>query len=813
MRDFFISYRSTDEDWAKWIDRQLTEAGYKVKAQAWDFKVGDNFMVHMQEGLTQYRRTLALLSPNYFDGSPYVLAEWTTAYAANLAGDKQLLPVRVAEFDPDQAGLLRNIIYIDLVGREPDQARDELLTKLAAKDQGSLRPDNEPPFPGTGAGPATADEPRFPGAATPAIIENLPPRNIHFSGRTSQLEGLGSTSDGNWRTVITQAIAGLGGVGKTSLALEYCHRFQGDYQLIWWVRAEEETTRHNDLARLAAALGLPQAAEQDMRLVLAAVVQWLKDNSGWLLVLDNAPNKDAVRGLVPANGLGQVLITSRSRNWGGVAQVRKLEVWPEDEAVAFLLKRSGSEDQEAARELAEELGCFPLALEQAAAYMEESGKDFGGYLKLFREKRERLLQKGAPHQDRYQFTVMTTWLSSFEAVEEKNKAAAQLLKICAFLAPDDVPLFLFKEGAEHLPEELAQAAEDDMEMDTAISVLRGYSLVTRSGKSSEGQEGDFISIHRLVQVVMRDGMEEEEKKKWAAAAVKVVSKSLPPSATDVRHWPKMALLLPHALQSARLAQSVSVALKQASRVVNQAALYFLARAEFGQAREMFESNVELMEQAYGKRSQEAASSINNLGAVLHDMGELEEARKLYQRALKIGEETLGSEHPNVAIRLNNLGAVLHDMGELEEARENYQRALKINKEALGPEHPNVAAGLNNLGSVLRDMGELDEARKNFQRALEIGEAASGQNHPNVATRLNNLGTVLRDMKKWEESLEYAQRALAIWGKTLPSDHPHIATSHHNLAATLRKLDRNDEAAEHEAKSDAILKARKKAGKG
>lgn len=141
MRDFFISYRSTDEDWAQWIAWQLEAVDYKVLVQAWDFKGGDNFLARMQEGATKCRHTLALLSPSYFDGSKNVLAEWTSAYDAG-----KLIPVRVVKYDPDQAGLLRNVIYIDLVGREPDQARDELLTKLAAKDQGSLKPDSEPPF-------------------------------------------------------------------------------------------------------------------------------------------------------------------------------------------------------------------------------------------------------------------------------------------------------------------------------------------------------------------------------------------------------------------------------------------------------------------------------------------------------------------------------------------------------------------------------------------------------------------------------------------------------------------------------------------
>jgi tetratricopeptide (TPR) repeat protein len=605
--------------------------------------------------------------------------------------------------------------------------------------------------------------------STAAPIWRVPyRRNVSFTGREGLLEELHQALTRGAAVALT----GLGGIGKTQLALEYAYRHRDEYRVVWWVRAEDGATLAADYAGLAAALGLAEREAREQAVVVAAVRLWLEQNTGWLLVFDNAGSRAAVRDYVP-QGQGAVIITSREPVWSGVATPLGLAVLAPEEAVAFLCKRTGDTDAAAAASLAEVLGRLPLALEQAAAYIEDTGGSLQHYRELFEEHHAALLQQGRLSTE-YPDTVATTWALSIGKVDE---AARALLNLCAFFAPEGIPLDAIRQEAGGLPSPLDSVAADAVRLDSAIAGLLRFSLI--------GRQGEDLSVHRLVQAVVREQLEDAERQAWAAAAVGLLNTRFPFESDDVRTWRVCARLLTHALQAGQWAEAFAAAPEATARLLNQAGLYLQARAEFTGARALLERALRIGEAALGAEHPTVAAYANNLGDLLRVQGDFAGARALFERALRIGETALGMEHPRVAIRAGNLGLVLQAQGDFAGARALYERALRIDEAVYGPDHPDVGTDVNNLGGVLQAQGDLAGARALFERALRIGEAALGAKHPTVATYANNLGLVLRAQGDFAGARVLFERALRIDEAAYGPDHPDVGTDANNLGLVLR----------------------------
>ena len=771
MKDFFISYNSADKTWAEWTAWTLEEAGYTTVLQSWDFRPGSNFVLEMQRAASEAERTIAILSPAYLDAL-YTQPEWAAAFAQDPNGEKgTLLPVRVQKCD--LKSLLPAIIYIDLVGLDETAAKEALLHGI---NRERMKPSVKPGFP-VGAQRSVTEQPRFPGALPP--IWNVPHnRNPNFTGREEHLANLKMAMSSDKPAALTQAIHGLGGVGKTQLALEYAYRNAAEYDIVWWVRSEEPATLTSDYASLAKALDLPEKEAADQLLIIKAVKQWLEQHPKWLLVFDNAKERADVRKYIPQGETGNVLITSRNANWLGTATPLDVKVLERSESIDLLLKRTGYTDREASNALADALGDLPLALEQAGAYMDATRRSLSDYLKMFTTRKNELWDRAGPPSD-YRDTVATTWNIAFDEVMQLSSPGADLLNLCAFLAPDDIPVELLNLGVQFLPESLTAVATDPLAFDDAVDPLRRYSLVEITAES--------ISVHRLVQAVTRDRLDGDEKKKWAEAAVRIIDEAFPFDSDDVGTWTVCSRLLSHALAAAEHAEALDVASDSTGRLLNQIGVYLKGRAQFVEAKEMFERALAIDEAAYSPDHPDVAIRVNNLGRVLHDLGDLEGAKKMSERALVIGEATYGPNHPTVAIYVNNLGLVLKDLGDLEAAKKMYERALAIDEAAYGPEHPDVAIRVNNLGRVMQDLGDLEAAKKMYERALAIGEATYGPDHPQLAIYVNNLGRVLQDLGDLEGAKKMSERALVIGEATYGPNHPTVAIYVNNLGLVLKDL--------------------------
>lgn len=813
-KQFFISYTSADRAWAEWIACELEANSYKTIIQAWDFRPGEDFVRKMQDALRDAERVIAVVSPQYFS-SDFATAEWNAAFAEDPSGRKgRLLPVRVSE--GELQGLPGPRIFIDLVGLDEKAAKATLLAGISRQ---RARPAGPTQFPGATASPA-GPAPAFP--AQRPLIWRVPPRNRNFIGRDQEIELLRERTLAQSVPVV-QVLHGLGGVGKSQIAKEFAHRYAADYELVWWVEANVPLSISEVLAGLASQLGVKEQPSQEK--TAALVWEALSQRQRWLVIFDYAEHAKDLGDYQPTGVHGHVLITSRSPVWKGLGQALEVKEFNRDDSVAFLtrrldLPRTGvHEAVELAGHLAEDLGDLPLALEQAGAYMEQTGMSLSDYIKLFQRRRRDLLNRGEPTA--YEGRLDTTWQLAFDRVAQRSQAAVELLRLISFLAPDAIPLELLNADLDALPPALSEAVRGVLELEDAVAILNDYSLIDRD-KSG-------LRVHRLVQLVVREDLSPEDRGAWAERVVHLLSVAFPADGYRPETWPACAPLVSHALVAAAYAQGEKVALESAARLLKSAGLYLGSHVRLESAREALERALKIAEVSFGPDHPETSDILAILGDLLRELGKLPEAEETLERALGVAERAFGNESPPVASILSSLGIVLRRQGRLSDTERALRRALAILEGAFGPKSPQispilselglvlsekgdhsaaiacleralaldeanygvshheVATPLTLLGLVLRDLGDLNGAREKLARALEIDEAAYGAMHPRVAARLNNLGTILRRQGDLSSAHEKLKRALAIDEDSYGPSHPEVATVLNNLGIVTRRL--------------------------
>ena len=697
--DFFVSYTGADRTWAEWIAWQLEAEGYQVVVQAWDFTPGHDWVREMQHATATAKRVVVVLSPAYL-GSGHGEAEWRGFYADDPSGERGLLlVVRVEQVKPP--GLLKTRVYVDLVDQAAADARRML---LAAVRGARGKPAEEPEFPGRAAKPvgSGAEAPRFPGELPP--VWNVPFHpNPFFTGRDLLLAELLASLTAPEVTGRRVALTGLGGVGKSQLVVEYAYRRRADFDLVWWVRAEQPTTLLADYAaltsqpRLAADLGLAPDTPQET--AVAAVRIWLEHQQRWLLMLDNAEEPAALVDLLPRSGTGQVVITSRTGiGWEQLATPLPVEVLDPADAAGFLLtrtKQSGPQVEAAATILAETLGGLPLALEQAGAFITASGTiTLAGYAELFATQARELLRRGQPVG--YQHTVATTWSLALETLQQTAPAAVGLLTLAAFLAPDDLPQPLLAAHAEELPEPLAAA--DQLTLADAVAALRRYSLIR--------VVGDGLFVHRLLQTVVRAELDADAEGAWASAAVRLVNAGFPYPSDEVATWLECERLLPHAVAVAEHGQRLSVEPEVWLRLQGEAATYLWSRGQYRQASALNEQTLAARRRLLGDDHPDTLNSMNNLAATRRALGDLPGAHDLHEQTLTARRRLLGDDHPATLNSMNNLAETRRALGDLPGAHDLHEQTLAARRRLLGDDHPDTLGSMNNLAETRRELREL-----------------------------------------------------------------------------------------------------------
>ncbi len=645
----------------------------------------------------------------------------------------------------------------------------------------------------------------------PDAVSNLPLFNPNFTGRQKQLADIAthftpsSLSPQHSPLIITQAISGIGGVGKTEIALAYAHTHSDQYDIIWQLQADNTLALDHSLRQLGMTLQL-DVIDKDAPTLRSIVLSYLsRSKKDVLLLYDNA-DEIAPRDLRPYLPTAcHLLITSRRDHsqWSGIARTVTLGTFTEAEAEGFWERRmgdgagvQGSGGDGEWGELAKELGYLPLAMEQAAAFMLQRKKSATAYLQQFTERRTALwAREKAPNN--YHATVASTWQMGFDHAKKTN-GAADLLNLCAFFAPEGIPLAMLQEQADSLPQPLATVLTDEDQREDALVALSAYSLLTVAD--------DKLSIHRLVQAVAREQMGAEEAQEWVQVAVKVFYEAYNFDPLDMDTWAQCGQLLPHVTTVANLAAELNVDSEQTASLNNSAGLYLQQYGEYAAARPFFERALTIKETKLGPDHPSTATSLNNLGELLRMTGKYEEALPFYERALVIFEKNLSPDDPNIAAPNNNLGLLLQTIGEYKQARPFYERALAICEAQLGPDHPHTATSLNNLGELLRMMGEYEQARPFYERALTIREAQLGSDHPDIAQSLNNLGLLMQAMGEYGQARPFYERALAINEAQLGPDHPQTAQSLNNLGYLLQAMGKDGQALPFYERALAIREA-------
>ena len=643
-------------------------------------------------------------------------------------------------------------------------------------------------------------------AASPAgpkvALSNLPDRNQFFIGRKEVLAKIQEALATQRRV----ALSGLGGVGKTQTAVEYAHRHLSEYKYAFFITADSGETLTSGYVAIAGILKLLGSDSRDQIHPVEAVMSWftlhlsfvrhpqsntieaLKDwltsHDGWLLILDNVDNLDMVPEFVPMGSKGHLLLTTQATAIGPIAQPVDIKKMGRDEGAFFLLRRANyivddksleaadHDVQVQAKEIAAQLDGLPLALDQAGAYLDKTRCGLYGYLRRYQNHAPELVQ---------QSVAATTWALSFEKIEQANRAAAELLKFCAFLHPDGIPEELFSIGASELGSKLERVGSDAFEFDKTVSELLAYSLIRRDPKSGT------LEIHRLVQEVLKQGMEEGKQRLWAERAVRVVNQVFP--SLEFSTWALCERLLAQAHACAELIKQWDFEFPEAALLLNKAGYYVNERGRYSEVEPLYQRALGIREKALGEHP-DVATSLNNLAELYHRQGEYGKVEPLFERALAIWEKASGPIAPDLARSLQGLAVLNRRQGRNRDAEPLLKRALEICEGSLGPKHADVGWKLEYLAELCRDQDRYDPAESLFERALMIREKALGLMHPEVARSLQGLAELYRRQSQHGDAEPLFKRALTIREQALGPEHPEGGQEPQRLGAPLSTHSQN-----------------------
>ena len=473
--------------------------------------------------------------------------------------------------------------------------------------------------------------------------------------------------------------------------------------------------------------------------------------------------------LARGESAGRVLITSRNQIWPP-GQALDVPVLDPQVAAEFLVSRTGDLDRRAAMELAGELGGLPLALEQAAAYVQASGESLAGYLALFRHRRPDLLGRGEPLG--YPGTVATTWRLAFEDVRQAAPGAAGLLRLLAFCAPEAIPLRLLLQRRTGLAERLGEEAapvlvpllEDELAARDAIATLRRYSLITPAA-------GGLVSVHLLVQAVTADQMPAELAAEWRQAAAALIEAALPDDPEQPQTWPEFAALLPHALTA------LTADRPSADRIIS----YLAYSGSYAVAAAVQHRVLDIRNQVLGPEHPGTLVARAHLARWTGQTGDAAAARDQCADLTSLIEQAFGSEHLNTLTARVYLIEWTGEAGDAASARDEYTELLPVIERVLGQEHPETLIARSNLARWTAETGDMAAAHEQYTELLPVIERVFGQEHPETLTTWSNLAYLTGTADAAQARDRYAALAL-VRGRVLGAEHPDTLNARANLAA-------------------------------
>ncbi|MEV0390433.1 FxSxx-COOH system tetratricopeptide repeat protein [Nonomuraea sp. NPDC050643] len=605
-------------------------------------------------------------------------------------------------------------------------------------------------------------------------VWKVPPRNMNFTGRDLLLGRLRGGIGEKITAVVPHALHGLGGVGKTQMAIEYAYRFREEYDVVWWIPADQPGLVRSNLAQLATRLGVPGPTSTGIEDAANAVLEALRRGepyARWLLIFDNADEPEDLTDLLPP-GPGDVLITSRNHRWASVVEAVAIDVFTREESVEFLKKRMRRAigDAEADR-LAEALGDLPLALEQAAALQTETGMPSEEYLRLLKEQTASLLSEGKPSE--YPVSMTAAWGLSVAKLKEFLPEAMELLRCCAFFGPEPIPRAVFRPVRGPVRPEITELLADPIRLSKAISRLGRYALVRIESETGERT----LQVHRLIQALLREELPADLQEEIRLEVHSLLVGADPGDPINPDHWPRYDALLAH-VGPVRVASSRREEVRDFALNI---LTYLNSSGNHAAASTHMATFLRQWTADSGAQDVHVLRAQRAQGNLLRDMGRYTEAYELNQATLRLTRDTVGDRHSDTLILLNGIGADLRARGLFHEARDHDAESVRLHQEELGPEHPATLRAINSLALDYGLTSDYQGARTLLEEALNLAQLAEPTvSRGTVLNMWTGLGRVVRLCGEFDYACDVSEDALAYGFEAFDADHPRILLAQKDL---------------------------------
>ena len=520
---------------------------------------------------------------------------------------------------------------------------------------------------------------------TGRVWGNVPPRNPGFTGRDGLLRAVRKALLARNRTAV-QALHGMGGVGKTQLAVEYAYRYSRSYDLVWWMLADQAGLMGDQFMALGESLGCVLPGAVTAETARQATFSELRRRDKWLLVFDNAESPADLAHWMPG-GNGHVLITSRTRRWAEIAAPVEVDVLTRSESVAILRGQILELADADAGLVAEAMGDLPLGVAQAAGFMADTGTPAAEYLDLLRTQAGKVLGYGQPPS--YPLPLAAVTHLAFDRLRSDNPASASLAGVCAFLAPELVPREWFTRDPAQLPPDLAGAASDKVAWSVAVGRLGAHALAR--------VDQDGLRMHRLTQAILRDYLPPDKRAASKAAAGAVVAASHPGDGKTPSTWPGWARLLPHLLAT----HPETTANERLRRLAVNATWYLAQRGNWENSYSHATRLFQRWHEDLGAEDAWTLSAGQAVAVALWGLGRYSEAREREEDILARRRRVLGRDHQDTLAAANITAIILHTLGESEAARKLSEDTLVRRRRVLGEDHPDTIKSVRQLDTMKR----------------------------------------------------------------------------------------------------------------
>lgn len=623
-------------------------------------------------------------------------------------------------------------------------------------------------------------------------------RNPKFTGREDFLQTvqdkLAISIPGHFNYRI--ALYGMGGIGKTQCALEYVYRNKTGYQKIYWLSAVDQASLLSDYRTVAKKAGLRELETEKPFEIAKAVLEWLEQEPSWLIVIDNLDDIKVANDLLPETGPGKhILITTRNPHTIGIpAEPLEVPLFDKSDAINLLstlsdIPISSPVSEKKAREIVEELGNLPLAIAQAAAYVREVSRDFTVYHEEYIQNRKELHKWMPMGNVKYPYSVATTWSMSFHFLQSNHPPAARLLQLFSFLNPDGILIEFLLAGADALEVDLQQILASQIEMAKVLLELEKLSLIKWD------REEKSITIHRLIQTVVRDGMSNDEQPLAVNTVIGLFLNAFPSETTNDTRF----LCRRYQGQVVEPLSRIKTLYSRESASIKMLIGRFLRDdGKYNDSERILLQAVKICTVLSGSSGSDTLTSMEDLALTYRLQHRTMEAAKLEETVLENRRTTLGEGHPDTLTTMNNLALIYWQQGSTTEAAKLGEEVLEKRRRILGEEHPDTLMTMHNLASTYVQQGRMTESAKLGEEVFNKRRAILGEEHPDTLMTMDNLALTYARQGRTTEAANLGMEALEKYRRILGDEHPDTLITMANLALTYRKQGRMTEAAELEA---------------